>query len=232
MSALDANDPTWWPIVSQLGGEIAPVFGPEFVKKLGEPWSARVLWVRNSTFDLMHSMRLYFLGFEVAKTDPQKVTEPTRGWVLAANTRTSANLQMCILASGLCTILESIIREMAEAFVQDVDVQRVSRRRTLERDPEKARKQLVRWTSPTSMAEPETWCERLADVFEITLSTAAKTSLVSLVTLRHLYIHDRGTVLARQTTPDEANSWSLAVMLLTTLVGQSVSVRASSTNTA
>jgi hypothetical protein len=115
---------------------------------------------------------------------------------------------------------------MAEAFVQADDVTRVGRKRRLEPDAMKAREQLVRWTSPTAKAEPTTWCERLGEVFDLPLSDALTTALVSLVTLRHAYIHERAQVLARRPIADEATSWCLAVMLVAALLGQRMSERA------
>jgi hypothetical protein len=79
------------------------------------------------------------------------------------------------------------------------------------------------------MAEPEKWCKRLGDVFDVSLSTAASTALISLVTVRHLYVHERQKVFAREPIADEANSWSMAVMLVATLVAQRVSERDSAT---
>ncbi|HET9930403.1 MAG TPA: hypothetical protein VFQ35_06945 [Polyangiaceae bacterium] len=222
-SSPASDDPMWAPIATALRAEMenAPEPGA-----LGAGWQARVTWVRASTMDLMNVQRLYFLGFAVAKEEPARISEPTRSWVAQANTLTSANVQMCILASGLCSILDSVIREMAEAFVQADDVTRVGRKRRLEPDAMKAREQLVRWTSPTAKAEPTTWCERLGEVFDLPLSDALTTALVSLVTLRHAYIHERAQVLARRPIADEATSWCLAVMLVAALLGQRMSERA------
>lgn len=211
----------WGPRLLRIVKEVGPFYEYPFLGTLADPWRTKALWYRDSAFDHLFILQLYFVGFDAVKGGHAPAGASIQDWVNRANRAEKLALQSCIFASGLCSLLEALLPEMAGALgVQEY--KRIRRVRTLPRDPSEARKQLRKWANPTSKGDSG-WSERVGDVFGFSASDDVHLAIRTMLDLRHTYIHDHVQAMKHEMVIDELSSWVYASILLTTLAARSVS---------